>query len=55
MITNNEYKVVKEKFPLPLKNEEIGLYKYDITLPFYANIWPKLSNIDLFILPLILL
>lgn len=44
MITNNEFKLIKEKFPLPIKNEETGLLKYDITLPYYANVWPKPSN-----------
>jgi len=44
MITNNEFKLIKEKFPLPIKNEETGLLKYDLLLPFYANIWPKSSN-----------
>jgi hypothetical protein len=44
MITNNEFKMIKEKFVLPIKNEETGLLKYDISSPYYANIWPKSSN-----------
>jgi len=43
-ITNNEFKLIKEKFVPPIKNEETGLLKYDLTSPFYANIWPKSSK-----------
>lgn len=44
-ITNNEFKLIKEKFVVPIKNEETGLLKYDVTTPFYANIWPKSSKL----------
>ena len=43
-ITNSEFKLIKEKFVLLIKNEETGLFKYDLTSPFYINIWPKSSK-----------
>ena len=43
-ITNNEFKLIKEKFVVPIKNEETGLFKFDLTSPFYTNIWPKSSK-----------
>ena len=43
MITNSEFKMIKEKFILPNKTEE-GLLKYDNSLLYYVNIWPKQSK-----------
>ena len=48
MINSNEFKTIKEKFVIPLKNEETLLLKYDISSPFYANIWPKSSKNKIF-------
>lgn len=53
-ITNNEFKLIKEKFVHPVKNEETELFKYDMTSPFYTNIWPKSSNFIIFFIFLIL-
>lgn len=46
MIIHPEYKYLKEKFPQPVKDEEIQLFKYDSTLPMYLSSWPRgpLSN-----------
>ena len=45
MITGSEFKWLKEKFVIPLKNEETGLLKFDLTSPFYEKIWPKTSKL----------
>lgn len=42
-ITGGEFKWLKEKFQIPVKNEETGLLKYDMASPFYEKIWPKTS------------
>jgi hypothetical protein len=45
LITNPDYKIVKEKFPVPQRDADTGLLKFDIANPFYANIWPRpMSN-----------
>jgi hypothetical protein len=44
-IYHPEFKWLKEKFPIPIKNPETGLLKYDLTNPFYEKIWPKTSKI----------
>lgn len=49
-ISGGEFKYLKEKFQIPVKNEETGLLKYDLTNPFYEKIWPKTSNIIFFII-----
>lgn len=41
LITHPDYKYLKEKFVIPLKDEETSLFKYDVTNPQYASIWPK--------------
>lgn len=53
LIRNPEFKLVKEKFYLPGKEEETGLFKIDITNAFYHNInnvpkklCNKLLNLD---------
>jgi len=46
-ITGGEFKWLKEKFAIPIKNEETGLLKFDLTNPFYEKIWPKTSKIFL--------
>ena len=43
LITNPEYKLVKEKFPFPNKDEDTGLFKYDSNNMFYQNLnFPKI-------------
>ena len=49
-ITGSDFKWLKEKFVIPIKNEETGLLKYDLTSPFYEKIWPKTSKLFFFIL-----
>jgi hypothetical protein len=44
-IYSAEFKWLKEKFPIPIKNPETGLLKFDLTNPFYEKIWPKTSII----------
>jgi hypothetical protein len=39
-ISHPDYKYLKDKFIHPMK-DEIGLFKYDITGPHYASIWPS--------------
>ena len=41
MITHPDYKYLKDKFNIPLRDEETELLKYDVTNPLYANIMPK--------------
>lgn len=36
-ITNSDYKLIKEKFPLPTKEPGTGLYSYDYNSPFYQG------------------
>jgi hypothetical protein len=38
-ISHPDYKIVKDKFILPIK-DEIGLYKYDVHNIFYASVIP---------------
>ena len=45
-----EHKWLKEKFTIPIKNEDTGLLKWDSTNPFYEKIWPKTSKIFFFII-----
>ena len=47
--SSGDYKWLKEKFPIPIKNEETGLLKWDSTNPFYEKIWPKTSKIYFFL------
>lgn len=35
LITSTEFKYIKEKFPLPTKQQETGLYTFNTSLPFY--------------------
>jgi len=37
-ITNNDYKILKSKFEIPIRDKETDLLKYDVHNPFYANI-----------------
>jgi len=39
-ITNLDYKIVKEKLSLPIKEEDTGLYSWDSTLSYYSNLCP---------------
>jgi hypothetical protein len=39
-ITHTDFKLVKDKFMAPLK-DEIGLYKYDVNNMFYAGLMPS--------------
>jgi hypothetical protein len=38
LIRNPEYKLVKEKFNMPGKEEETGLFKIDLTNQFYYQV-----------------
>ena len=44
-ITSSDYKLIKEKLPLPMKDMETGLYTWDSNLAFYANLVPTFKNI----------
>jgi hypothetical protein len=37
-ITHSDYKIIKEKLPLPVIDKETGLYTWDASNPFYANL-----------------
>lgn len=39
-ITNLDYKIIKEKLSLPIKEEDTGLYSWDTNLSYYSNLCP---------------
>ena len=44
-ITNSEYKYIKDKFPIPKKDEDTQYYKYDSSSSFYIILTQKLQSI----------
>ena len=40
-ITNPEFKVIKEKLSLPIKEDDTGLFIFDSTLSYYSNLGPS--------------
>jgi hypothetical protein len=49
LIKHADYKLVKEKFPLPTKEETTRLYTYDPSLPFYQGLFMRAANSSILI------
>jgi len=49
-ITNNDYKFIKDRMPLPKKDEESELYKYDSVSSFYYILLPKTTSKFIFVI-----
>ena len=45
LITHSDYRYLKEKFVIPVRDEETELLKYDVNNPPYQAVWPKISKI----------
>jgi len=39
-ITSPDYKIIKEKLSLPIKEEDTGLYSWDSHLSYYSHLSP---------------
>ena len=46
LVINPDFKLIKEKFPTPKKDDETGLYKYDSSNLFYQNFQKYLLKIQ---------
>lgn len=40
-ITSPDYKIIKEKLALPIKEEDTGLYSWDSHLSYYSQLSPN--------------
>jgi hypothetical protein len=43
-ITSPEYKIIKEKLSLPIKEEDTGLYSWDSHLSYYSQLSPNFKK-----------
>jgi len=44
-ITSPDFKLIREKLPLPVIDKETGLYTWDPASPFYSNLISSSKNL----------
>jgi len=43
-ILNPEFKLIREKLPLPNRESDTGLFTWDSGSPYYSSLFPSLKN-----------